>query len=197
MRRSFQWSSRLSLPDYNCVMTGVPTFRKRSTQPCPYSAHKLFKSRNRCRSARRSPGRTRDATEAFFLSGRLQNSASPRAPTSTPCLLLIHPVVLQAREQLQGGSVIEQAGDRKAISGLIGPHGGLRLRRIDPIDRTWVKSQFTQMYLRHLGMSPRVKSLIVGQAGWSIASRASNSCEPLHSPNQLPLQRSMATVVSG
>jgi hypothetical protein len=34
-----------------------------------------------------------------------------------------------------------------------GPYGGLRLGCIDPIDRTWVKSEVTQMHLRHLDVS--------------------------------------------
>ena len=57
------------------------------------------------------------------------------------------------------GGVIEQARDRKAISGLIGPHRRLRLGRIEAIDRARVKPEVAQMHLRDLDVSSVQESI--------------------------------------
>src|SRR5215475_13140463 len=48
---------------------------------------------------------------------------------------------------------IEQARHREAIIGLVGSHGRLRLRGIEPIDRPGVEAEFTQMRLRDLNVA--------------------------------------------
>ena len=60
---------------------------------------------------------------------------------------------VQSREQLLAGGVIEQPRDGEAIAGLIGPYGGLRLGRIDAIDRAGVKPEVLQMCFRDLDVS--------------------------------------------
>ena len=57
---------------------------------------------------------------------------------------------VQSRKQLEAGRVIQQARDREAISGLIGPDRRLRLGRIDAIDGAWFKPEVLQVRFRDL-----------------------------------------------
>src|SRR6267142_2197130 len=78
---------------------------------------------------------------------------SPPTLHARPSSLPIRPVVFQPRDQLKTGCVIEQTRDWEAISGSVGPHGGLRLGCIDAIDGARVEPEVLQMRLCDLDVS--------------------------------------------